>query len=56
MKCHYHQIMKTIKSSNVETLIISKINEKKKEEIMELKVIINRLNTRIQKQSSPKHY
>jgi len=50
------EIMKSIKSSDIKTLTISKIIDKKKIEIMELKISRNRLNAKIQKQSLPKHY
>lgn len=45
------EIMKSIKSLDLQTLTISKIIERKKVEIMELKISRNRLNTKIQIQS-----
>ncbi|XP_050056795.1 uncharacterized protein LOC114120697 isoform X2 [Aphis gossypii] len=43
------EIMKSIKRLNVRTLIISKLIDKKKKENIELKISINKLNTKIQK-------
>lgn len=45
------EIMKSIKSLNVKTLIISKMIDKKRKENIELKISLNRLNTKIQKKS-----
>jgi len=45
------EIMNSIKSLEIRTLTISKIIDKKKIEIMELKISRNRLNAKIQKQS-----
>lgn len=45
------EIMKSIKRLDLKTLTISKIIDKKKIGIMELKISRNRLNTKIQKLS-----
>lgn len=45
------EIMKSIKSLNIKTLTISKVIDKKKIEIMELKISYNRLITNMHKQS-----
>jgi len=45
------EIMRSIKSLNLKTLTISKIIDKKRKENVELKISLNRLNTKIQKQS-----
>jgi len=45
------EIMKSIKRLNVRTLIISKLIDKKKKENIELKISLNKLNTKIQKKS-----
>jgi len=45
------EIVNSIKSLEVRSLTISKMIDKKKIEIMELKISRNRLNAKLQKQS-----